>query len=111
RTPGREIHRVHGIAVDGIGRDDVVIPRTHHPLLIAVGALPARAAVVRAEDAARGIFGRTFYVRVQPQRTRRRDRQADLSEWVFRQARVARDGAPAVAAIGRLPQAAIPRRK
>src|SRR6185436_12209380 len=96
-----DVDDVDAVFVLRIGVDPRVVPGALAEIAALVGLLPGVAAVARAEDAALiGLDDGVDVVRIA-----RRDGDAADAERPLRHPLVARDFLPAVAAVGRLPDA------
>src|SRR5207247_6709240 len=102
RSERARVQRVDDVPVVRIGEDVRVVESALTDIAARVHQLPRRARICGGEEApVLGLDQRVHTVRVGA-----RDGDADLADHALRQARVARDLAPGVAAVGRLEQAA-----
>ena len=100
RLPQRVVRDPHGVDVGRVGEDVHVVPGTAAEPGLLARALPGRAPVIGSEE--RAVLG--LDQRVDAAAIGRGDGDADPSEDAARQAGVARDVGPRVAAVGRLPE-------
>src|SRR5690606_14751311 len=104
RAPEVDVQDVDGVGVLRVGVDVVVIPGALAQVAVLAAARPGRAVVVRAEHGA--VLG--LDDGPDAPRLRAGSGDADLADdLALRQARVASDLLPGVAAVGRLPEAGV----